>query len=158
VLLFLRGLLSLLCSLFRCHGFYSPFHLSWNIATFTSSQFVSCIESLKKIVKKKKRVDVCNSATHSGLHHAIADEISARASLTHFNITYVTAPQPHEHWRFHISKIRCISALRMREQISRRTFIALRNFRNRKKNLRECLKSDRTDGQRSSEQTQNCST
>ena len=25
VLLFLRGLLSLLCSLFRCHGFYSPF-------------------------------------------------------------------------------------------------------------------------------------
>jgi len=37
--------------------FYSPFHLSWNIATFISSQFDSCIDSLKKIVKRKTHTE-----------------------------------------------------------------------------------------------------
>src|SRR5208283_4607285 len=69
-LVFLLLCCLLRCLLFGCHCFYSPFHLSWNIATFISSQFVSCIDSLKKIVKRK---------THDGTR-----DRSERASALHF--------------------------------------------------------------------------
>jgi hypothetical protein len=65
--------------------FYSPFHLSWNIATELSSQFVSCIESLKKIVKQKTRGKVWAPAVREGVQRSAAREQLSRR-LSHHGI------------------------------------------------------------------------
>jgi hypothetical protein len=48
-----------------------------NIATKNSSQFVSCIELMKKIVKQKTRSNVQNSAPREG-----ADRLRFRQRLS----------------------------------------------------------------------------
>ncbi|MGC2112604.1 MAG: hypothetical protein WA655_24000 [Candidatus Korobacteraceae bacterium] len=78
---FLCSLLTaLFCSLFSCHCFYSPFPFSWKIATSLSSQFVSCIESLKKIVKQKTRLEIPIALAAGDVRRLhIVDELSFRS-------------------------------------------------------------------------------
>jgi hypothetical protein len=61
---FLRGLL---CCLLGCHVVYSPFPSVMEHCDITSSQFVLCIESRKKIVKKKTRTKLRISVTRPPL-------------------------------------------------------------------------------------------
>ena len=101
----LRGLLSLLCSLFSCHGSILPFPFVMEcIATVTSSQFVSCIESTKKIVKKKTRIKVCNSATlqsHPLVFRRAPSSLRRRKQNLNANCVRET---PHEDRRFLVFK------------------------------------------------------
>jgi hypothetical protein len=58
-----------------------PFPLSWNDCDVTSSQFDSCIESTKKIVKQKTRVQVRNSPTlRPNLRSALRKEWRSHAN------------------------------------------------------------------------------
>ena len=65
-LFLLCGLLrGFLCSLLSCHVVYSPCPSVMDHCDVTSSQFVLCIELSKKIVKKKKRIELSFSVTRS---------------------------------------------------------------------------------------------
>src|ERR1700733_633476 len=110
-----------------------PFHLSWNISTFISSQFVSCIESLKKIVKKKTRTQVCNSATWVRQLRAFPADRDARSSFTHIVDHFTHASHPHEHWRFRTRKIYANSAQRAQADVKRRTVTLSASFATAKK-------------------------
>jgi hypothetical protein len=56
---FAAFLVAFFAAFFLVAIFYSPFSILHGSCDITSSQFVLCIESAKRIVKQKKRVSVC---------------------------------------------------------------------------------------------------
>jgi hypothetical protein len=75
------------------------------IATFTSSQFVSCIESIKKEVKKKTRIKVRNSATHRAVSNVLIVRLDATSFCTLIRRKGACASHQHKHWGFDVRKI-----------------------------------------------------
>ena len=112
---FLRGLLGrLLCSLlFSCHVSILPFPFFMELCDITSSQFVLCIESVKRIVKQKTRARVCIWSTRR--MRSAPDrryKLQRIATQRHLRSTRRYACNPHKHWSFQHSQNRRRSAHR----------------------------------------------